>query len=70
MSAPSSAHDLGTVMDAARRVKEAIENEGSHPEYHRQVLRRHRTEWHALWKTIDVLISLVDEIDRREGGAA
>lgn len=34
----------------------AVNNTGSHPEYHREVMRRHRREWPTLWKAIDRLL--------------
>lgn len=37
-------------------IQTAIFNEGRNPEYHQQVMRRHRSEWPALWSTIDKLM--------------
>lgn len=34
-------------------VARAIENKGKNPTYHDQTMKRHRTEWPALWKTLD-----------------
>lgn len=33
----------------------AIENKGSHPEYHDEVRRRHEREWPVLWRAIAAL---------------
>lgn len=38
--------------DAVAKIVEAITNEGSHPEYHREIVTRHRREWPVLWLAI------------------
>lgn len=54
---------LGTLLassaqreDAIDEVRQAVRVEGSHPDHHRQVMRRHRQEWPTLWAAIDALI--------------
>jgi hypothetical protein len=37
-------------------VRDAIYIEGPVPQYHRHVLRKHRSEWPRLWSTLDKLI--------------
>jgi hypothetical protein len=37
-------------------IKENIANAGPVPKYHYHVMRKHRSEWPALWKSIDKLI--------------
>ena len=34
-------------------IRATIHNEGPNPEYHRMVMRKHRSEWPALWKALD-----------------
>ena len=38
-------------------LREAVENEGTHPEYHRAVMAKHRREWPVLWSAIDAILS-------------
>ena len=38
-------------------LRQAIIDEGSHPQHHRQVMARHRREWAVLWKAIDELVT-------------
>lgn len=38
---------------AARCWSAAYNNPGSHPGYHFEVLRRHRSEWPTLWRSLD-----------------
>lgn len=45
--------DPDTMLAALQRLEDAIVNEGPHPEYHHQVLDRHRAEWPTLWAAID-----------------
>lgn len=45
-----------TQEQAVKAVIEAIRNEGSHPQYHREVMARHRREWPTLWKALDALV--------------
>ncbi len=47
---------LDKVVDAARRwaaVQEAITDEGSHPRFHRHVMKRHQREWPTLWAALE-----------------
>ena len=37
-------------------IQKAILNEGRNPEYHQQLMRRHKEEWPVLWSAIDKLI--------------
>ena len=41
---------------AVQAVRRAIEDAGSHPGYHRSVMKRHRAEWPALWRALDQLL--------------
>ena len=47
------------IIEAALRVVKAIQEKGSHPEYHDQVMERHRNEWPYLWNELDTLILLL-----------
>ncbi len=44
------------MMDPLEQLREAIENEGPKPRYHREVMERHRREWPTLWAAIDRLL--------------
>lgn len=35
----------------------AIQDSGSHPVAHREIVRRHREEWPTLWRAIDDLLN-------------
>lgn len=39
------------------RINEAITNKGSHPEYHDEVMERHRKEWPFLWHELDIMMA-------------
>lgn len=41
---------------AVEDVREAIENEGPVPEFHRKVMAKHREEWPTLWRALDSLL--------------
>lgn len=43
---------------AIRKLLDAIQVEGPVPQYHRHVMRKHRSEWPTLWKAIDDIASL------------
>lgn len=43
--------------EAIAALRAAIENEGPHPEVHREVMARHRAEWPTLWTAIDALLA-------------
>lgn len=45
---------------AALQVVDAIRNEGSHPNFHRTVIAKHRREWPTLWCQLDRLIEQVE----------
>ena len=45
-------------LEAIRRLKKAIENEGSNAAYHRLVAETHRKQWPTLWAAIDELLEL------------
>ena len=50
------ADDPDLFVAAARRwaaVREAITNEGSHPSFHRKVMRKHKEEWPTLWAALE-----------------
>ena len=42
---------------ALEAVRRAITDAGSHPGYHRSVMRRHRAEWPSLWHALDKLLA-------------
>jgi len=39
------------------KLRKAIEDKGPCPEFHREIMRRHRAEWPALWRAIDALLA-------------
>jgi hypothetical protein len=43
---------------AIERVRDAIENEGINPEYHREVMRTFQQEWPSLWRAIKHLLDV------------
>lgn len=47
---------MSTVPEAIEQVRRAIEHAGPHPTYHRDVMRRHRSEWPVLWAALDALL--------------
>lgn len=50
----------GNVDAVIRDIVAAIRVPGPGPEYHRQVMERHRQEWPTLWKHIDRLVQYHD----------
>lgn len=49
-----------TILEAptADRLRQAVEDEGPNPRYHREVMERHREEWPALWAAIDEILEM------------
>ena len=47
---------------AIQKLIDAIKIEGPVPQYHRHVMRKHRSEWPRLWEAIDE-ISAIHEGD-------
>lgn len=43
-----------------KNIENAITQEGPVPQYHRHVMRKHRSEWPVLWKAIDNAIKVVN----------
>jgi len=43
--------------ECIRNLRNAIEDKGPCPEFHREIMRRHRAEWPALWRAIDSLLA-------------
>ena len=41
---------------AVNTVTQAVWNAGSHPDHHREVMRRHTREWPVLWEAIHALV--------------
>ena len=39
----------------------AIKDSGSHPEYHRIIMSRHRSEWPVLWHTISSILMATND---------
>lgn len=52
----SARTELVALKSAVWEIKQAIENAGPVPQYHYHVMRKHRSEWPTLWKSIDKLI--------------
>jgi hypothetical protein len=44
-----------SLRSVVERVVRAIEDEGSVPRWHRDIMRRQRAEWPALWRELDRL---------------
>ncbi len=44
---------------AAKRLRAAVKDGGSHPDYHFAVMERQRRDWPVLWARIDELIALL-----------
>lgn len=38
------------------QLRTAIEDQGSHPDFHQAVMRDHRAQWPTLWAAIDALL--------------
>jgi hypothetical protein len=43
------------LMAAMHVLESALHDEGRNPQYHRQLMKRHRAEWPTLWSAIDNL---------------
>ena len=53
---PPYSDDARVAIEAAKsllEIMDAIEDEGRYPRYHREIMRRHRSEWPTLWRAID-----------------
>ena len=48
--------ELVSLKSKVWEIKEAIDNVGPVPQYHYHVMRKHRSAWTTLWKSIDKLI--------------
>ncbi len=48
---------MSEIDEAIERLIAAINVEGPVPQYHRHVLRKHRSEWPTLWKAIDQIVT-------------
>lgn len=46
---------------AIKKMILAIKVEGPVPQYHRHVMRKHRSEWPTLWKAIDEIVALYED---------
>lgn len=44
--------------NAIKKLIRAIKNEGAVPQYHRHVMRKHRSEWATLWSAIDEIVAI------------
>lgn len=51
-----SEEEISRLRALIAEVKQAIDVEGPVPQYHRHVLRKHRSEWPRLWSALDKLI--------------
>ena len=56
--------EINRLYDLINAVKDAIYIEGPVPQYHRHVLRKHRSEWPRLWGSLDRLIKEADNGNR------
>jgi hypothetical protein len=43
---------------AIKKLIRAIDVEGPVPQYHRHVMRKHRSEWATLWSAIDEIVAV------------
>lgn len=48
--------NLDPLLRAIEKLADAVQNEGSHPAYHRQVMVKHRNEWPTLWRAIQEVL--------------
>ena len=44
---------LSRIFNSSYEVVRAIEDSGSHPEYHNNVLKKHKRQWPLLWSKIE-----------------
>ena len=46
---------LSKIFNSSHQVVMAIENSGSHPEYHEKILKEHKEQWPYLWNKIETM---------------
>jgi hypothetical protein len=46
------------MLKAIEKMILAIQVEGPVPQYHRHVMRKHRSEWPTLWRAIDEIVAI------------
>jgi hypothetical protein len=50
-------------------IRKAVTDEGSHPEFHRKVMKKHKREWPFLWRAISFAMlqqaDYIEEIEER-----
>lgn len=52
-----SEEEVTRLRNLIAKVEEAIDFEGPVPEYHRHIMRKHRSEWPRLWFALDKLMN-------------
>ena len=50
---------------AIDKLIKAINVEGPVPQYHRHVMRKHRSEWSTLWSAIDAIVAAYESDSKR-----
>lgn len=56
-----SQEDVARLKACIKQIEMAITVEGPVPQYHRHVMRKHRSEWATLWKAIDEAIGVLHD---------
>jgi hypothetical protein len=51
--------------NAIKKLIKAIDVEGPVPQYHRHVVRKHRSEWATLWSAIDEIVAIYKSDSKR-----
>jgi hypothetical protein len=49
------------VLNSSYAVVKAIDNKGSHPEYHNKILEQHKSEWPFIWNKLENLCNVVNK---------
>ena len=52
---------MSEMNESIQKLIDAIKIEGPVPQYHRHIMRKHRSEWATLWKAIDEIVYLHDK---------
>lgn len=48
---------IADLLNASEQLREAIENAGPEPRFHRSMMHRHKKEWPTLWKAIRKIVN-------------
>jgi len=60
-----TSYSFSYVLNSCLEIVKAIEDSGSHPEYHKRLIENHKSEWPYLWKKIeDMKIVVNQEINK------